>query len=67
VMLHGRAGEMFPGIVTDVDERGVRIQLRDLPVVARVSAHRVEPGDELRVKLTAADPDRRVVAFQRVA
>ena len=67
VMLQGREGEVFPGIVTDVDDRGVRIQLRDLPVTARVTARRVEPGDELRVKLIAADPDQRVVTFQRVA
>jgi len=66
VMLQGREGQMFPGVVTDVDQRGVRIQLRDLPVVARVSARGVEPGDELRVRLTAADPDRRTVAFERV-
>lgn len=67
VMLQGREGQVFPGIVTDVDERGVRIQLRDLPVVARVSARGVEPGDDLRVKLTAAKPDQRAVTFKRVA
>jgi len=66
VMLQGRVGEMFPGVVTDVDDRGVRIQLRDLPVAARVSAQGVEPGDELRLNLTAADPDLRSVTFQRV-
>jgi exoribonuclease R len=67
VMLQGREGQVFPGIVTDVDDRGVRIQLRDLPVVARVSARRVEPGDELRLELTAAIPDQRVVTFKRMA
>lgn len=66
VMLHGLEGQTFPGVVTDVDDRGVRIQLRDLPVAARVSARGVEPGDELRLKLAAADPDRRVVTFQRM-
>jgi len=67
VMLHGREGQMFPGIVTDVDARGVRIQLRDLPVAARVSARGVKPGDELRLMLEAADPDQRVVTFKRMA
>jgi len=67
VMLQGREGEIFPAIVTDVDERGVRMQLGDLPVVARVGAHRVEPGDAVEVRLIGADPDRRVVSFQRVA
>ena len=65
VMLRGREGQTFPSVVTDVDHRGARIQLRDLPVVARVSARRVEPGDELRVKLTEANPDQRIVTFQR--
>ena len=67
VMLQGREGELFPAIVTDVDTRGVRMQLSDLPIVARVGAHRVEPGDALSVRLVAADPERRAVSFQRVA
>ena len=67
VMLQGREGEVFPAIVTAVDERGVRMQLCDLPIVARVGAHRVEPGDALSVRLVGADPDRRVIRFQRVA
>lgn len=64
-MLHGREGELFPAIVTDVDDRGVRMQLCDLPVVARVDANGVEPGDELDVRLTAADPEQRTLTFQR--
>jgi exoribonuclease R len=48
VMLQGREGEIFPAIVTDVDERGVRMQLGDLPVVARVGAHRVERATRSR-------------------
>jgi exoribonuclease R len=66
-MLHGREGEVFPAVVTDVDDRGARMQLRDLPVVARVAAHRVEPGDALQVRLKAADPDKRMIGFERVA
>ena len=67
VMLQGREGEVFEAVVTDVDERGVRIQLRDLPVVTRVTAHRVEPGDEVRLRLIASDPERRALIFQRMA
>lgn len=63
VMLHGRVGESFQAIVTDVDDRGARIQLSDAPVVARVTAHGVAPGDVLTVRLTAADPDRRAITF----
>jgi len=67
VMLQGCEGRAFPAIVTDIDERGARMQLRDQPVVARVDAHGVEPGDAISVRLVATDPDRRMINFQRVA
>jgi len=67
VMLQGREGEVFAAVVTDLDERGARIQLKDLPIVARVAAHHVDPGDTLRVKLIAADPGTRQLSFQRMA
>ena len=66
-MLQGREGETFEAVVTDLDERGARIQLSDLPIVARVAAHRVEPGETIRVKLTGADPAARRLVFQRMA
>jgi exoribonuclease R len=65
-LLHGHEGEVFAAVVTDLDERGARIQLRDRPVVARVDAHRVASGDDLRVRLVEADPLRRVLRFERV-
>jgi len=67
LLLEGSEGETFPAIVTDLDERGARIQLRDLPVVARVVAHDVAPGDAITVKLTAIDPTRRSIGFTRMA
>jgi exoribonuclease R len=67
VMLQDRIGEVFEAVVTDTDERGARVQLSGLPIVARVSAHHVEPGDTIRVRLTGADPDSRRLAFQRMA
>ncbi|MEO9130419.1 MAG: RNB domain-containing ribonuclease [Sphingomonas sp.] len=67
VMLNDSIGQIFPAVVTDVDERGARMQLRDLPVVARVEAHGVAPGDVLQVRLTAADPEQRSVSFQRIS
>jgi exoribonuclease R len=63
IMLQGRVGESFDAIVTDLDERGARIQLRDLPVVARVDADGLQPGDVPRVTLTRADPATRTIAF----
>jgi exoribonuclease R len=65
-MLEGRVGEAFDAVVTDVEERGARIQLAALPVVARVDAHRVAPGDPVKVRLTRADPPGRQVAFERI-
>lgn len=67
VVLHDRVGRTFRAVVTDEDERGPRIQLCDVPVVARVQARGVQPGDEVRVKLVAADPAARRVEFSRVA
>jgi exoribonuclease R len=65
VMLDGREGESFSSVVTDIDQRGARIQLCSLPVVARVDAHAVETGDKLSVRLVSADPDRRELRFAR--
>ena len=67
VMLGARIGELFSAIVTDIDERGARMQLCDFPVVTRVKADGAAPGDELRVRLTEADAERRVLRFERVS
>jgi len=67
VMLRGQEGRMFAATVTDIDPRGARIQLADLPVVARVTAHGVAPGASVQVRLEAADPVSRKLTFQRVA
>jgi exoribonuclease R len=67
VMLKGCEGRVYPAIVTDVDERGARMQLRDQPVVARVEAHKVQPGDAISVRLLTTDPERRLIQFQRIA
>ncbi|MFL6845092.1 MAG: RNB domain-containing ribonuclease [Allosphingosinicella sp.] len=65
VILRGREGEKFAAIVTEVDDRGARIQLCDLPVAARLDAKDMDPGETLDVTLVEADPDLRKVAFQR--
>ena len=67
LLLKGSEGESFAAVVTDMDERGARIQLCAVPVVARVAAHRVRPGDAVRVRLLAVDAARRSIAFERVA
>ena len=67
VMLKGCEGRVYPAIVTDVDERGARMQLKEQPVVARVEAHKVQPGDAISVRLLTTDPERRQIQFERVA
>ncbi|MGY4396269.1 exoribonuclease R [Sphingomonas sp. UYAg733] len=66
VMLSGRVSEIFPAIVTDVDDRGARIQLRDLPVVSRVATKGLAPGDAVGVRLVAMDIERRAIGFEAV-
>ena len=66
-MLSGREGESFAAVVTDVDEVGARMQLCDVPVLARVTAHSVSPGERLTVRLINADPVRRQISFARIA
>jgi exoribonuclease R len=66
VMVADRVGSVFTAVVTDVDQRGARVQLCDLPVVARVDARRVQPGDDVHVRLTAADVEAGSIRFERV-
>ena len=63
VILHGRERETFAAIVTEVDHRGARIQLCDLPVVARLGGTDSGPGETLDVILVKADPALRTVTF----
>ena len=66
-VLQHRVGEVFEGVVVDVDEqdhrRGV-VVLHDPDVEARVVSPRTLPlGTDVRVRLTTADVDRRLVEF----
>lgn len=65
-LLANHEGGVFPAVITDVTETGARIQLSDLPVVARTKAHGVVPGAAIRVKLVSADPVQRRLEFERV-
>lgn len=67
VMLAGREGDVFDGVIVDEDRKGAVVQVVEPAVMARVSAHNVDPGTEIRVRLTAADPIARRVDFERVA
>jgi exoribonuclease R len=63
VLLSGREGEVFAAAVTDADDRGARVQLRDLPVVGRIAEAQRAPGDVLDVRLTSADAGHRLIRF----
>ncbi len=63
VLLDGREGEVFAATVTDVDDRGARIQLCDRPVVARVATDGLHPGDMIRVRLASVDVAHRAIRF----
>ena len=63
VLLEGSERQRFTALVTDADEHGARVQLTDRPVVARVDAHGLEPGDRVELILTAVDVARRSVSL----
>ncbi|MBT2186430.1 RNB domain-containing ribonuclease [Sphingobium nicotianae] len=65
-LLQGREGETFPAIITDIDERGARIQLRAMPVVSRIDAPGKMPGDAVTVRLDATDLAHRTSQFSVV-
>lgn len=66
VLLSGHKGETFDAVVTEVDERGAKVQLCDQPVVARLASQGVAPGDVLNVRLVGVDQVRRTLSFEMV-
>ena len=64
VVLDGCEGQLFDAVVTDEDDRGARIQIADPAIVARVDAHHVDPGDQVRVRLVDAEPEHRSGAIR---
>ena len=65
VVLDGRTGSSFSAVVTDVDERGARIQLCDPAVISRIDGRGAVPGDTIAVELTNVDAAHRRVSFRR--
>ena len=63
VVLEGGVGETFEGTVTDIDQRGARIQLCDPAVITRVPANGLAIGSTVRLRLDEADPVRRLSRF----
>ena len=67
VALQGHEGERFEAFVTDIDQRGARIQLCAPAVVARIKTDGLTPGQRLTVKLESADPATRSVRFSAMS
>lgn len=63
VMLHGRTGEHFAACVTDADGDSARVQLLDLPVVARAKIRDAAPGQRVDLRLEAVDSIKRRLTF----
>ena len=66
-LLSAQTQRTFSAIVTDVDDRGAHIQFCELPVVSRLNAHHVAPGDAVRVHVVSTDIPARAVTLERVA
>jgi hypothetical protein len=50
--------------VTDIDERGARIQIADPAVITRIGVDGLELGETVRLRLEEADPARRIARFE---
>lgn len=66
-LLSAQTQRTFSAVVTDVDDRGARIQLCDLPVVSRIAAKNVAPGDDVRARVLSTDIPARAAQLERVA
>ncbi len=66
-LLADQEGRSFSAVVTDVGEGGARIQLCEMPVVARAVVRSAIPGEVVTVRLDRVDPERRQLGFSRIA
>ena len=66
VLLSGRDGDVFDGVIVDEDQRGPVMQIADPAVLSRIRASHVSPGDDVHAKLISANPAERNVEFERV-
>lgn len=64
VVLAGHVGQSYEGRVTDIDDRGARIQLCDEAVVTRIPVDGLDIGEPVDVKLVEAEPSLRLARFE---
>ncbi len=67
VLLRGRVGEVFDGLVTGVTEHGTFVRLLRPPAEGRVvrGERGMDVGDRVRVKLLSTDPEKGFIDFAR--
>jgi exoribonuclease R len=65
VVMSGHVGETFEAHVIEIDQRGAKLQLCNEPVITRLPGDGLSDGDVLELKLTEADPARRLTRFAR--
>jgi exoribonuclease R len=63
VELQARIGQSFNGQVTDVDQRGARVQLCGEAIIVRVPLAKPSIGDRVHLKLVGSDPAQRKTQF----
>ncbi len=66
MVLAHRVGERFEAVVTSVENGRATLQIREPAVIARTAAAGAAPGDVAEVRLTRADPERRMIEFEAV-
>jgi exoribonuclease R len=66
VVLQPRVGQIFEGCIIDADDRGVKVQLCEEPVVTRVADGALKLGERVRLRLDEASPERRLTRFSLV-
>jgi exoribonuclease-2 len=66
LMMHGRIGQEFDGIVTGASSKGTYVRLLSPPVEGRVTESEcdLDVGDRARVRLINTDPERGFIDFQ---
>ena len=64
LVLRSRVGDVFPGVVVGVDERGTNVMITEPPVMTRIDGSSPELGAAIDVRLTSADPAERRAVFE---